>query len=140
VNVVTEASVVINSLLDGIKDLPLTSLTGIDAGQMRQIESTLSGVATKSQALSAALGDSLPEEGPGLDDRTSEVQEGLNRVLQLLSEFQSEVKRVQTRLAELKPETLAWIKAAPFIITVVLAWVALSQMSLFAHAWSWLRR
>jgi hypothetical protein len=58
----------------------------------------------------------------------------------LIDEYEPWLKEVHQRTDELRSRTLFWITPGSIIISAVCFWIALSQLILLAHAWSWLKR
>jgi hypothetical protein len=64
-------------------------------------------------------------------DRTLEMLQGW------LGDFESRLAEVRRQTEALKAQTLPRITPAAVLISVVCFWIALSQVSLMAHACSW---
>ena len=142
VDLVTDTSIVLNSLLEGLDKLPLSSVGSIDVDQLRQLQESLPGITESARGLNALLDEFSGGAGPPVDlaKQTTQMEEALQRVLALVSDFQVRLTRIQEEATRLREQTLRWIGLGAVIVTVVLAWVALSQVSLFCHAVSWYRR
>jgi hypothetical protein len=54
--------------------------------------------------------------------------------------WQSDLDAAREELPRVRVEVLGWLTPAAIAVSVLGAWVALSQISLFAHARKWCRR
>jgi hypothetical protein len=55
----------------------------------------------------------------------------------LITEYVLRVADVRQRTEALKARTLWWITPGSVLVSLVCVWIALSQVSLMFHAWSW---
>jgi hypothetical protein len=138
---VAEAAVVVNSVLEDLGTFPLLSVTGLDVDQLRDLNGSLSQVATSAWNLSRLLGEPPPPSDPDAAAmQLSRVERTLKTIQGLVAKYEPQLREVRQRTEELKAKTLPWITPAAIIISVVCFWVALSQVSLMVHACSWWRR
>ena len=141
VSIATDAAVVLNSLLGGLNQVPLTSVNALDTDQLKQIQESLSDFTGSAQKLGVLLQQSAPEgESVGLEETTARMEELLDRIITWTAEFRTRVGTIQSQVADLKSRILNWIRVGPVVITVALIWVSISQLSLFAVARSWFKR
>jgi hypothetical protein len=49
------------------------------------------------------------------------------------------VKSIDTKTTTLKSNITKWISASAVIVTLVLVWLGVAQLSLLIHGWKWLR-
>jgi len=70
----------------------------------------------------------------------SRIERSLEALRALVGQYQTQVTQARQRAEELKTRTLTWITSAAVIVSLVCFWIALSQVSLLSHAWSWWRR
>src|SRR5262245_38283348 len=73
-------------------------------------------------------------------NQLSRIERTLNRLRGMIGEFDPWLTLVRQRTELLKSKTLPWITPAAVILSAVYFWIALSQVSLMVHAWSWWRR
>jgi hypothetical protein len=66
-----------------------------------------------------------------------EVDLVLQKVQATADEWQSDLDAAREELPRVKAEVLGWLTHAAVAVTVLCVWVAVSQMSLFAHARKW---
>jgi hypothetical protein len=138
---VADAAVLVNSVLEDVGTLPFLSVAGLDVGRLAEINGRLAEVGPAAWELSRLLGE--PGPGPDSDDagaQLSRIEQALKTLRALIAEFDPQVKQLRQRAEELKSRTLLGITRAAVLISVVCFWIALSQISLLAHAWSWWRR
>jgi hypothetical protein len=133
---VAEAAVVVNSVLEDLGNLPLVSASGLDLGRLEEINRRLADVGPAAWELSRLVGESGPEsDAAGAE--MSRVERALQTMQGLVAEYEPRVREVRRRAEELKSETLTWITPVAAIASLVCFWIALSQVSILVHAWSW---
>jgi hypothetical protein len=137
---VAEAAVVVNSVLEDVGNFPLFSVTGLDVNHLTEINSNLSRVESTAWELLRLLGDPGSETGSDTENRLSQVERTLQTIRGLTAEYEPQLAQVRQRTEGLKSKTLPWITPAAIIISLACFWVALSQLSLLARAWSWWKR
>jgi hypothetical protein len=134
---VAEAAVVVNSVLEDVGNLPLLSASGLDMDRLAQLQSGLAEVAPAAWELARLLGDPEPDADAGA--QFGRIDRGLQATLHRLEKYEALVRDAHQRIQELRARTLAWISSAAIVISAVCFWVAISQVSILAHAWSWWR-
>jgi hypothetical protein len=133
---VAEAAVVVNTVLEDVGNFPLLSTSGLDLGSLSEMNHRLAGVGPAAWELSRLLGG--PEPDPdAAGNELSRIERTLKALRGWLAEFAPRLTEVRQRAEELKSKTLPWITPAAVLISVVCFWIALSQVSLMCHAWSW---
>lgn len=137
---VAEAAVVLNSVLEDLGNLPFLSVPGLDVGPLTEINNRLSAVESSAWELSRLLAE------PGADPNAaaaapqlSRVEQALTRMRGVIADYEPQVKQVRQRTEQLKARTLSWILPGSVLVSVACFWIALSQVSLLCHAWSWWR-
>jgi hypothetical protein len=135
---VAEAAVVVNSVLEDVGNFPFLSASGLDLERLKEMNSRLADVGPAVWQLSQLLG------GPESNSKAAGNQlSGIDRTLKTLrgfvAEFEPRLTAVRQRTEELKSKTLPRITPAAVLISVVCFWIALSQVSLMCHAWSWVK-
>jgi len=135
---VTEASVVLGSLLEGADRLPLGSVGKVDTEELRDLTDLLGKVGKTSQQLSALIppesqaGD--PSAAAILRDATSAVEENLNSVHAKSSEYETRVADLESRVAAIHAGLPSAIRTGSQLLTVVLVWIAISQVIVLLYA------
>jgi hypothetical protein len=135
---VAEAAVLVNSVLEDIGSFPLLSVSGLDLGRLAELNSRLSEVGPAAWELSRLLA----ERGPNADSdsassQVSRIEQTLATVRGSIAEYASQVTQVRQQTQVLKSRTLPWITPASVVVSLVCLWIALSQVSVLAHARSW---
>jgi methyl-accepting chemotaxis protein len=139
-NIATEASIVINSLLEAINQLPQTAIGPLDTDRLGQVRKTLSGVTQTSQQLS----DLIEQTSPGgntqdVTNMTRQISDVLDDIETRVVELHERVTKVQSDVTALQPRVFDWIHKGPIVVSGVLGWLALSQIIVFVVAVSWFR-
>jgi hypothetical protein len=140
VTLAAQAAVVADSVLENADAWPLDAGARLDADRLKDVSDRLGQAAVMAQDLSDMLEES-PEGQPlpaAVADRQSRIAEALQAVLDAIHEFQGRVADFAAKEQALKPRVLYWIDAGAVIAIVALLWIALSQVSVMAHAWGWL--
>jgi hypothetical protein len=133
---VAEATVVVNSVLEDMGNLPFLSETGLDMDRLAEINNSIASVGPAAWELSRLLG----EADPKADAQMSLVERLLTRLRELVPDYQNQVKEVRERTTALKAKVFAWITPAAIIVSSVSFWIALSQLCIVSRAWSWIRQ
>ena len=130
----------LSSLLQSFQELPL--------GQTSRIKpDELEGLADQASQLSVALGRLqavVGEEDKDVSEKevavaASEMDLVLQKCQSRLDDWQSNLDAVSEEFQHVKAEILDWLRIAAITVTVACVWVAVSQISLFAHACKWFR-
>ncbi len=142
VSAVTDASIVLNSLMEGLNRLPDPALVGLNTDQLKQCQLNLAEIIKSSHELSGLIELGATDELGNLTVylQTSVIDQVLNRIIQRLGEFREKVTALQIELTSVKTRTLHWIRVGPAIITGVSIWLAACQVSMFLLARAWFRR
>jgi hypothetical protein len=135
---VAQAVVVANSVLEDVGNFPFLATSGLDTERLSEMNRSLSQVESSAWMLTRLLGE--PEADPDADAELSRIEQVLQSLQRLIADYASRVKEFRQQTEELKTKVFAWITPAAIIISCVCFWIALSQVSLFCHAWSWLWR
>jgi hypothetical protein len=136
---VAEAAVVVNTVLEDVGNLPMLSVSGLDLDRLSEMNRRLADVGPAAWELSRLLGD------PGSDsdaagNQQSQVERTVQTLLRFVAEFEPRLSDVRQRTDDLKSKMFRWLNPAAVVISGVCFWIALSQVSLMAHAWSWWKR
>ena len=133
---VAEAAVVVNSVLEDVGNFPFLSASGLDIDRLTEINSRFADVGPATWELSRLLGEPAPERDAASTQLTR-IEQSLKTMRGLVVEYVRRLTEVRQRTEELKSRTLPWITPASILISVACFWIALSQVSLLSHAWSW---
>jgi hypothetical protein len=137
---VAEAAVVVNSVLEDVGNFPFLAVTGLDMDRLTELNGNLSRVESSAWELLRLLGEQGPEAGSDAATRLSQVERALQAIQSMIAEYEPQLAQVRQRTEALKSHTLPWITPAAALVSFACFWVALSQVSLLAHAWSWWKR
>jgi hypothetical protein len=133
---VAEAAVLANSVLEDLGNFPLLSASGLDLDRLGEVNRRLSQVESSAWELSRLFGE--PEsDSKAADAEISRIDQALKRMRELIAGFELRATEVRQRTEELKSRTLGWITPASILLSLTCFWIALSQVSLMCHAWSW---
>jgi hypothetical protein len=119
---VTEASIVVNSILESLH--ALDNFEAFDPKQVRSLQTQVGGV-TKA---SVDLGNLLDTSKAGAGEQSARVVAGLEDIIHRATEFQKSTKALQSKVQQYKDRTLYWMNLAPTLATIALGWVAVSQL------------
>jgi hypothetical protein len=136
---VAEAAVVVNSVLEDVGNFPFLSVAGLDLDRLTEINNRLSKVAPAAWELSRLLGEP-DSDSSAAANQLSRIERTLNTLRGVIGEFEPWLTLVRQQTELLKSKTLPWITPGAVILSALCLWIALSQVSLMVHAWSWWRR
>ena len=134
----SDAAIVVSSLLRSLEEVGVGHSSRLDPDDLERTAKRASELSTGLQKLQGTL-----REGDNPTDEKEVVAAGKNvdRLLQKCEEtvkaWQTDLDDARKELPPLKAKILGWLLFAAIGMTVVFAWVGLSQMSLFAHGWKW---
>ena len=135
---VAEAAVVLNSVLEDLGNFPFLAATGLDVDRLKSINTQLSAVESSAWEFTRLLGEpSSDADADTAGASLSRMEQSLKTMQGWIAEYGPQAALVHQRTQELKTQTLDWITPASVTITLVCFWIAVSQISLCCHAWSW---
>ena len=135
---VAEAAVVVNSVLEDVGNFPFLSIPGLDLDRLTKLNSRLSEVGPAAWELSRLFTEGEPNaDSDSATTQVSRIEQALTTLQGSIAEYASQVTQVRQRTQDLKSWTLPWITTASVIVSVICLWIALSQVSVLAHARSW---
>jgi hypothetical protein len=134
-NSVAEAAVVVNSILEDLGNFPFLSTAGMDLDRLNEMNSSLVDVGPAAWELSRLLGESAADPDAGA--QMSRIEQALQSMQGSLAQYKTQLTQVRERTEALKSRTLPWITLASILLSFACFWIALSQVSLLFHAWSW---
>ena len=134
------AAVAVASLLQSLQELPLGAADPIDPNKLGRAADQASQLSAALRKLQAVIGKG-DQEAVAREVAAAAVQ--MDRVLQKCqarsADWQSDLDAARERQARLRERLPGWLLLGTVAGTVLCAWVGLSQVSLAAHAWKWLR-
>lgn len=136
-----EVAVALQSLLGGIDQLPLVSVSRPEADRIREANDDLTQVAGSAEALRGLLTGGAGGPAPAaVGSRVDNIQRLLKEVRSRIEEYERKVTDARQEVGVVRARALAWIGPGTLIVSLVLFWIALSQVSVLAHVRSWLWR
>ncbi len=136
----SDAAAAVSSLLQSFQELPLgkTSFTKFDKMDDWRVQTAQ--LADTLERLEAVVGDGNKESsGPEIAAASSAVDLALQRCQQKVADWQSELEAAREGLQFVQAEIFGWVTPAAIVVTLLCAWVAVGQISVFAHALPWCR-
>jgi hypothetical protein len=138
---VAEAAIVVNSVLEDVGTVPFLSVTGLDVGDLTRVNSLLSQVESSAWGLSRLLGEPASDpDSDAVSPQLSRIEQALKTMQGLLAEYEPQLTQVRQRTEQLRSRILSSITPATVLVSLVCFWIALSQVSLLSHAWSWWKK
>jgi hypothetical protein len=130
-----DAAIVVHSLLQSLQELPLSQIGRINPERLERLTDRSAQLSASVQKLQVLVGDGDREVAEG----AREVDHVLQNCQTVVDEWQSDLDTAHAELPHFEAKILGWITATAIIVTAVCVWVALSQVSVFAHALIWCR-
>ncbi|OAI41743.1 hypothetical protein AYO40_02245 [Planctomycetaceae bacterium SCGC AG-212-D15] len=132
---VAEAAVVVNSVLDDVGSFPMLATSGLDLTRLNEMNSRLADLGPAAWELSRLLGETSADS----DAQASRIESTLQTLPRLIADYQAQVAQVRQRVDAVKAKILFWMTPGAILISFVLFWIAVSQVSVLFHARSWWR-
>jgi hypothetical protein len=129
------AATAVASLLQSLQELPLGDagpILGRAADQASQLSAAL-------RKLQAAIGEGDEAAGREVAAAAAEMDRVLQKCQATTEDWQSDLDAARERQARLRARLPGWLVLGAVAVTALGAWVGVSQVSLAAHAWKWLR-
>jgi hypothetical protein len=123
-------------VLEDVGNIPFLSAAGLDSDRLTQINNRLAEVGPVAWELSRLFAESDVDVGDA-GKQVSLVEKALKAMQGLIAEYEPQLTQFRQRTEALKSKTFAWITPAAVLISVACFWIALSQVSVLIHAWSW---
>jgi hypothetical protein len=121
---VTEASIVVHSLLDAVQDVD--ALHAFDTSQVRNLQEQVGSITKASWELNDIL--DLNQSSETDEERAARLTARLDAIIRLAADFQKNVEALQTQVQHYRSTTLYWMNLGPKLATFFLVWVAISQI------------
>jgi hypothetical protein len=140
-NTLTDAAVVLASLLQSLEELPAGHKSVLSPDKLSRLAEVAAQLPGPLQKLQALLGDpdAAPEQGD-VSAAANEVDLVLQRCQAIMDDWESNLQTATVEFHRIRDDIPTWLTRIAIAVTVVCAWVGLSQISLMAHAWKWCRR
>lgn len=135
-----DASGTAASLLREVREVPFAQSGLIDPDRVDRAAGRAAQLAASARKLQTDLGGEdkqLTEQE--LLAAASEADAGLQTCGEMVTGWQSDVGAMRAELPAIKSRVLHGLTLSALALTVLCAWVGVSQVSLFAHGWKWYR-
>jgi hypothetical protein len=130
----------VSSVLQSFQELPARRTRRIQQDQLERWADEVQQLSATLRRLEGAVGDGDKESnGREVVAATSEVDLALQRWQAKVEDWQSDVDATRDNVRDVAAEVLGWLTPAALVVTLVLVWMAVGQISLFAHALKWRR-
>jgi hypothetical protein len=136
----SDAAVAVSPLIQSFQELPLSRTGRLKPDQLDRWADATKQFSATLRRLEVVVGDGDKETNGGdVAAATNEVDLVLQNCQATLKDWQSDLDAAREQLPQLQAEILGWLTLAAIVVTVLGVWVAVGQISLFAHAWKWVR-
>jgi len=120
---VTEASIVVNSILESLHELE--GIERLNTAQLRNLQSEVGRVTRASWELGGMLAPATDESEA---QKSARIMASLEQVIALVEQYQKQAELLRQKVGQYKDESLYWLNLGPKLATVALIWIALSQL------------
>jgi hypothetical protein len=136
----SDVAVAVSSLLGCFQELAPGQAGRIQPDRLESLAGQASQVSAALQRLQAAVGDGGKEASEKeVADASSEVAAVLQKCQRTVDDWQSDLDGAREGLARVQAQALRWLTLGAVAVSALCAWLGVSQISLFAHAWGWCR-
>jgi hypothetical protein len=136
---VTEASIVVNSILESLHDVE--GVQNLDNNQVRNLQDSIDSVTRASLDLGDLLdAPGRKSNGESAAERSDRIAASLDLVIQLVIEFQKGVTALRKKLQYYQTNSLWWMEHGPAYVSAALGWVMFSQIVVLAVSLRGFRR
>lgn len=137
----SDAAVAVVSLLQTFQELSIGQTERIDSDKLEGAANRMSQLTAALQKLETSVdeNDNVPRQ-ESVAAAANGVDLALQRCQTTVDAWQSGLDAARQQLHRLKAQILGWLTLAAIAVTVLFAWLGLSQISLFVHAWKWFMR
>jgi len=136
---VTDVAIVVNSLLEGEKELDIGAAP-LDPAQVDEVSARLTTLIEKAESLQVRLARVEPDaaEPDDLKAEASQAREAVTRLIELVNQARERVLTGKQKVADLHTRTQFWLFWGTVALTVLLVWIGLGQWCLMVQGWRWL--
>ncbi len=125
---ITEASIVVNSVLESLQERPFESLDKLNTNEVRTMQNQINDVTKASWRLSNVLDEPFDAGAVSPAEKALRITANLDAIIDMLNDFQQRLGALRERIERIRSSTLYWMNLAPLLTTLVLGWIAISQM------------
>jgi len=130
-DVAADTAVVARSLLEGFEGMPLLQTTPLDTDRLRDTATQVKNLQESAEKLRAALGQSADDRWA--DAETARFEEQVSSAISKLDELLGHVEAIRQQLREVSARLAGWLTLTAAIVTGLLVWIAVGQLSLIIH-------
>jgi hypothetical protein len=135
-----DVAVAVSSLLGSYQEVTPGQAGRIQPDRLERLAGQASQFSAALQRLQAAVGDGDREATEKeVVNASSEVAAVLQKCQRTVDGWQSDLDGAREELSRVRAEALGWLTLVAVAVSALCAWVGVSQVSLFAHAWGWCR-
>ena len=136
----SDAAVVISSLLQGLQELPAGRSDRVKPEQLQQWGEQAEQLSAGLRRLEAVIGDKgKTTGGQPVAAAASQVDLVLQRCQATVDAWQSHLDDARGEMREVQANIRGWVTLTAIAGTVLCGWVAAGQVSLFAHGLRWVK-
>jgi hypothetical protein len=136
----SDTALTVSSLLQSFQELPPSRIGHMEPGQLERWGEESRHLSTSLRRLKAVVGEGGKETGEHqVAAATSEVDLVLQRCQAKLEAWQSDLDAAREEMRQVRAKVPGWLTLTAIAGTILLVWVAVGQISLFAHARPWFR-
>jgi hypothetical protein len=136
----SDAAVTVSSFLDSFQELLPGRTVRFEPGQLEHWEEEARQLSTGLRRLEAVVDEGGEEPGgQHVTAATSEVDLALQKCQAKADAWRSDLAGAREEIQHVRAKVRGWVTLAAVGVTILLAWVAAGQVSLFAHALRWVR-
>jgi hypothetical protein len=136
----SDVAVAVSSLLGSFEELTPGPAGRIRPDRLESLAGQASHVSAALQRLQAAVGERDKEATEReVADASSEMAAVLQKCQRAVDGWQSDLDGAREELARVQAQALRWLTLGAVAVSALCAWLGVSQVSLFAHAWGWCR-
>jgi hypothetical protein len=134
----SDAAVVIASLLESLEDLPELQRRGVSADKVKQLAELAGQLPGPLRKLESLVNDDgQPPTRGEVAAAAGEVDRLLERSETTVDGWQSDLDAANSEVQRVKTESWTWLTYFAIGVTVLSVWMGLGQLSLWVHAWKW---
>ncbi len=137
----SDAAIAVSSVLQGFQELAYRQTDRINIDQLERWKANVHQLSATMRRLEGIVNDANREtSGPLVATATSAVDLALQSCQETLDSWQSNADDFRAEVQHVTAEACRWLASAAIAATVLVLWVAVGQVSLFAHALQWCRK
>ena len=136
--------IAVNTSIEAANAIPLVSIPSLPMGKLAVVDEQASNALSEVLALRteiAAIKTGASEIlVSSVTTRTSKVDDDLVALEMFAKSYQDDLNRVSAGLAVVKPKIMGFIDLASVLLTALLLWFALGQISLAVFSWEYYKK